>query len=401
MQPLNAIRQPASSGTLTLEMKAVLLRTLPIEHIDSDKIVLRGPIARGSGDLGLLVAINPTLLTVFVLLSGSLVMGRGFVDEVSAYFPLALLLGGIPALGLLWSIVHLLRRRRLHISLHRGQRLARVFGPRGIDVCLPLALPYFCACVRQYQQWLLPYFYETRDDRRSWRRHLWWPLGDIPKLELCFPGKYNPGITPVSGATEADFIACWEWLIKFVDSASAPARIVAPGPILRLAGAGAMLNHMSLHSLTVDTLGLFWSSARSVFLRTIPETSVVAFAYYLVMIVLFKELPPWALVACSLVSTAAAADIGLHTYPTVTTFSRGADGAYIERGSRRQRLPEFSVGLQRHEGVDQLLLRTPAGTLRGRWMPRWIIEHCGVFVLRFCQPPEETEGVDIDLHDLG
>jgi hypothetical protein len=392
---------------LTPEMKILLQRTLPIDHIDTDRIVLRGPVNRGADIAVVASAFNPACIAFYVLLIGVLLrgpaIGEDLADAPSYAVPLIVMIL-ISVLATVAVIILAQRRRTLRIALHRGQYLAHFYGPKGIDICLPLAHPFLVASATgRGGFWKSPDDYKNRPNRTQWERLTrFWPMGRIPTLNLCFPEPTWMVIVPRPGAREADFIACWEWLLQFIVPARASTSPTPPGRVLRLAGAVNMLTQMSLHSFTDEKLGLFWTTNAGGLLRSLAAafTSIGGLFMFVAPLGPFAgRIPFWVAIASCLVSTASAILLSLRIYPTVTTFTRGQDGAYLERRRGCERIPEFRIGLKPFENLNQILMFTPRRTLRGRWM--WIddkpIADCALFIDQFCKPPVETEGVDVDV----
>ncbi len=393
---------------LTPEMESLLQRTLPIDSIDDERIVLRGPVNRGADIALFALVFNPAFIAISVLLIGVLFRGPAIGEDLAEipprWFPLPPLLlvsALVPAL----NIILVQRRRTLRIALHRGQYLAHFFGPKGIDICLPLVHPFLCASATERGDaltiWKSPTEYKDRKNRTPWERLLrFWPMGRIPELWLVFPEGDWVGIVPRPGAREADFIACWEWLLQFIVPARASARPTPPRRVLRLAGAAHMLREMSLHSFTDEKLGLFWTTNAGL-LRPLAATFIAGLQGFVLMGLdhLDGVLPPWVVFASCPLTTASLILLSMRAHATVTTFTRGKDGAYLERWRGRERIPEFSIGLKPFDSLNQILMFTPRRTLRGRW--QWIdeapIKHCAFFIEQFCKPPVETEGVDVDL----
>jgi hypothetical protein len=392
---------------LTPEMKTVLQRTLPIDHIDADRIVLRGPASRGADIAVVASALNPSCIVFYLLLIGVLLRGPAIGEDLAEMPPYSLPLLALVLISVLLtvaSIIGVQRRRTLHIALHRGQYLAHFYGPKGIDVCLPLMHPFLRASVTESGNdmtiWKSPSAYRDRPNRTPWERLLrFWPMGRIPELSLSFPDHDWVGIVPVPGAREDDFIACWEWLLQFIVPARASARPAPPRRVLRIPGAARMLREMSLHSFTDETLGLFWTTNAGGAMRSLTATfmAIGGLLVFLGLGPLDGVIPLWAVFASCPLSTASAILLSLRVYPTVTTFTRGVAGAYIERLRGRERIPEVRIGLENYDGQDQFLMFTPRGTLRGRHVYRKAIVDCSVFIEQFCKPPVETEGVDIDV----
>jgi len=394
---------------LTPEMEALLRRTLPIDYIDDERIVLRGPANRGADLAFIALVFNPAfiallVLPIYLLLRGPAI-GEDLAEIPARWLPLLplLLLSALgPALNIIW-VQH---RRTLRIALHRGQYLAHFYGPKGIDICLPLLHPFLGASSteRRYALtiWKSPTDYKNRKNRTPWERLLrFWPMGRIPELRLVFPEGDWVDIVPRPGAREADFIACWEWLLQFIVPARASERPTPPGRVLRLAGAAHMLREMSLHSFTDEMVGLFWISTAGGILRPLALTLIAGLQCFVLFGLdhLDGVIPPWVVFASCPLTTASLIRLSMRAYPTVTTFTRGQDGAYLERRRGRERIPEFSIGLKPFDNLNQILMFTPRRTLRGRW--QWIdekpIKHCALFIHQFCKPPVETEGIDVDV----
>lgn len=78
------------------------------------------------------------------------------------------------------------------------------------------------------------------------------------------------------------------------------------------------------------------------------------------------------MVASCPLSAAFAILLSFRAYPTVTTFTRGQNGAYLERRRGRERIPEFSIGFKPFDNLYQILMFTPRRLLRGRW--QWMDE---------------------------
>lgn len=395
---------------LTPVVKALLLRTLPIDHIDADRIVLRGPVNRGADIAVVALAINPAFLTLLVLFVGSLVGPAAFGEALAeVHAPLLTLLPLIlmSVLVTIATIILVRRRRTLRIALHRGQYLAHFYGPKGIDICLPLVHPFLFASAKDEENlpthWNSPAEYKGRTNRRPWRRHLrLWPMGRIATLRLRFPDRDSIEIVPMPGAREEDFIACWEWLIQFIVPARASPRATPPGRVLRLAGAAKMLSEMSLDSFTNERLGLLWTTNVGGLLRSFAVTLIMLVCGLPVVFgslgAFDGRIPIWVVLVCCPLSTAGILLLSLRVYPTVTTFTRGENGAYIQRLRGRERIAGFRIGSKHYDNMDQILMFTPRGTLRGRmlWINHKPIEDCALFIDEFCKPPVDTEGVDIE-----
>lgn len=380
-------------------------RTLPIERVAADCVVLRGPVNGGMASLGGLIVLNPAVPVVAMWVTVVVFGGPSSLAEILVQTPpILILLTVLSALTLLVSIVFVRRGRTLRIALYRGRRVARFSGPAGIDICLPLVGPFLLASAGEQASWTSPAEYKARRIAgRPWRRRLrLWPLGRIPTLVLRFPDKGWVALAPVSGARESDFVACWEWLLRFLEPSGAPARAMAPGPVLQLAGGSELLTCMSIHTLTTERMSLFWVRDRG-FILLIFAAVIVSLCG---MAALIPDpdgwpFPIWLRTACCLVAIVTSTLFGLRLYSTVVTFSRGAYGAFIERGTRRERVPQLDFRFADDDGIHQVLMRTPRKTLRGRRMHPLSVESCVQFIHNYCKPPEEVAGVDADVHDPG
>ena len=104
---------------LTPEMEALLRRTLPIDYIDADRIVLRGPVNHGADIVVVASALNPACILFFLLVIGVLVRGPAIGEDLAEMPPYALPLLALILISVLVtvaSIIFVQRRRTLSQS---------------------------------------------------------------------------------------------------------------------------------------------------------------------------------------------------------------------------------------------------------------------------------------------